>query len=131
MEYQRQQLLAERQQFHQEQLRAAEMRARAGYMTSPLSTPNPGQPSAQQPQAMPQQPGTPQAAQATQPQQQQGKPQQPNQQDIQKLPTQGQPGSAPPGQQYQMVQGQDQANRPHPTTQGTSCSTQSPTLRTF
>lgn len=127
MEYQRQQLLAERQQFHQEQLRAAEIRARAGYMTSPLGTPTSQQQNAPQAHAVPQQPSTPQPAQPGQQQQQQGKQQQPNQQDSQKLPTQTQPAGATQGQQplmqqqYQMLQqGPDQANRPQPSTQGIS-----------
>ncbi len=34
MEYQRQQLLVEKQQFHQEQLKLAEMRARASHVTA-------------------------------------------------------------------------------------------------
>ncbi|EDO49454.1 predicted protein, partial [Nematostella vectensis] len=60
LEYQRQQLLAERQQFHQEQLRAAELRARASHMSP--STPTSTVHNAPQAHAVPQQPGTPQPA---------------------------------------------------------------------
>lgn len=129
LEYQRQQLLAERQQFHQEQLRAAEMRARAGYVTSPLGTPGGHQQNGPQAHAV-QQPSTPQPAQPSQPAQQQQQQQakqvtqneQPQPQTLptqpQQLPTsQGQPSLVQ--QQYHMLQqGQDQANRPQPTTQG-------------
>lgn len=70
LEYQRQQLLAERQQFHQEQLKAAEMRARAASGHMSPSAPSPGQlqpqPQVSQPQAQ-----FPQQHQSQQQQQQQ------------------------------------------------------------
>ena len=71
LEYQRQQLLAERQQFHQEQLKAAELRARAAAGHLSPSAPSPGQ---IQPQSQVSQP-QPQFTQ----QQQQPQPQAPQQ----------------------------------------------------
>ena len=49
LEYQRQQLLTERQQFHQEQLRAAEWRARSGHVS-----PDDAPPASQSAMAVPQ-----------------------------------------------------------------------------
>ncbi|XP_070535822.1 LOW QUALITY PROTEIN: SWI/SNF complex subunit SMARCC2-like [Ptychodera flava] len=68
LEYQRQQLLADRQAFHQEQLRAAEMRARqqaqamaaAGAHAQPVQPPPPPQ-QPNPPQVVPQQPDQPQS----------------------------------------------------------------------
>ncbi|CAH3168343.1 unnamed protein product [Porites evermanni] len=56
LEYQRQQLLAERQQFHQEQLKAAEMRVRAaaGHLSPSASSPGHLQPQPQVSQPQPQ-----------------------------------------------------------------------------
>ena len=84
LEYQRQQLLAERQQFHQEQLKAAEMRARAASGHMSPSAPSPGQ---LQPQPQVSQP------QAQFPQQHQSQQQQQQQRHSQQAPPQGpQPG---------------------------------------
>ena len=56
LEYQRQQLLAERQQFHQEQLKAAEIRVRAaaGHLSPSASSPGHLQPQPQVSQPQPQ-----------------------------------------------------------------------------
>ncbi|XP_048579542.1 SWI/SNF complex subunit SMARCC2 isoform X2 [Nematostella vectensis] len=114
LEYQRQQLLAERQQFHQEQLRAAELRARASHMSP--STPTSTVHNAPQAHAVPQQPGTPQPA--SQPQQkpsptiqqppQQGQPAQLQQQQLQKPQQQSQPQIAQQQQLHEMQRQQIQ-----------------------
>ncbi|XP_015760824.1 PREDICTED: SWI/SNF complex subunit SMARCC2-like [Acropora digitifera] len=95
LEYQRQQLLAERQQFHQEQLKAAEIRARAssGHLSPSQSSPGQIQPQSQVSQPPPQ---------FSQQQQVQIQPQQRPSQQVSVVPTGQMPQVSSPAQPGQI-----------------------------
>lgn len=95
LEYQRQQLLAERQQFHQEQLKAAEIRARAssGHLSPSQSSPGQIQPQSQVSQPHPQ---------FSQQQQVQIQPQQRPSQQVSVVPTGQMPQVSSPAQPGQI-----------------------------